>query len=78
MRHAAQTMDFPAGTGITAWSRPFGMWIGNIELGSAPNNEVIAVVGTRLYDPTDYDSTLTQLMANDSIYADQFGGTKND
>ena len=76
--HALQTLDFAAAAGGAQWSRPFGMWVGNIAFSTAPPNEVVAVVGTRLYNATDYDGTLSQMMANDSIFADQFGGNQGD
>ncbi|MFZ1796283.1 MAG: hypothetical protein WAU14_06005, partial [Dokdonella sp.] len=76
--HALQTLDFAAAAGGAQWSRPFGMWVGNIAFATAPVNEVVAVVGTRFYNATDYDGTLSQLKANDSIFADPFGGSQND
>lgn len=76
--HALQTLDFAADPGDAQWSRPFDMWVGNIAFATAPVNEVVTVVGTRLYLPTDYDGTLSQMLANDSIFADRFGGTQGD
>ncbi len=80
--HASRTIDFPANTGVTAWSTPTDMWIGNIAFSGEPENEVVVVVGTRKWNTTDYDATLTQLKANDSIFAAQFGnrfsGTERD
>ncbi len=78
VKHAQRTLDYPAAGGVTAWSRPFGMWVGNIAPLFSPENEVVVVVGTRLYDPTDYDATLSQMFANDSIFAGQFGTSKSD
>ena len=77
-KHAQRTLDFPASTGVTAWSRPFDMVINNTGLFSDSTTEVVVVAGTRKWDDSDYDGTLTQLMANDSIFADQFGGKYND
>lgn len=76
--HALQTLDFAADPGDAQWSRPFDMWVGNIAFATAPVNEVVTVVGTRLYLPTDYDGTLSQMLANDSIFADRFGGAQGD
>ncbi|HET9032027.1 MAG TPA: hypothetical protein VFN25_03880 [Dokdonella sp.] len=78
VKHAQRTLDFPAASGVTAWSRPFGMWVGNIAPLFSPENEVVVVTGTRLYTATDYDATLSQMFANDSIFADQFGGPQGD
>lgn len=77
--HASQTMEWGAASGTTQWARPFGMWVGNIgSLLLQTTNEVVTVVGTRKFNATDCDATLTQLIANDSIYADQFGGSHGD
>ncbi|MBK7011850.1 MAG: hypothetical protein IPH43_03585 [Xanthomonadales bacterium] len=76
--HALQTLDFAAAAGGAQWSRPFGMWVGNIAFSTEPVNEVVAVAGTRFYNATDYDGTLSQMKANDSIFADPFGGSQND
>lgn len=73
LRRAQRTMDFPADDGVTAWSRPFGMW-----MGQSTSGEVIAVVGTRKYNSSDYDSTISKLISTDSIFADTFGGPHND
>ena len=77
-KHAQRTLDFSAQTGVTAWSRPYGMVICNTGLVSDSTTEVVTVVGTRKYNASDYDGTLTQLMANDSIFAEQFGGSNGD
>lgn len=78
VKHAGRTLDFPAANGVTAWSRPWGMWVVNIASLFSPVNEVVVVAGTRFWFDTDYDGTLSQMKANDSIYADQFGGAHGD
>lgn len=80
VKHASQVMDYADSQGGTAqqrWSSSGGMWIGNAGLGGT-GSEVIAIAGTRKWDDTDYDMTLSHLIANDSIYADQFGGASSD
>ena len=80
--HAALDVDYAGGAGVTRWSRPFGMWMGHtgqwIGGVDGTGEEVIAVVGTRLYSGTDFDATLIHLKATDSIFADAFGGGGGD
>lgn len=79
--HASRTIDIP-GSGSTLWSRPFGMWMGGTGLWSSTEGglgeELIAIVGTRQWSANDYDATLSQLRATDSIFADAFGGKYSD
>jgi hypothetical protein len=79
-KHASQVMDYVDSQGWAAqqrWSSLAGMWIGNAGSGGT-GSEVVAIVGTRKWNDTDYDMTLSHLIANDSIYADQFGGPNSD
>lgn len=73
MKHASVTMEFPRTGGMAGASQPLGMWIGNSGFAGI-GAEVVAVVGMREFSPFDYDITISQLIATDSIYADGFGG----
>ncbi len=79
--HAERTIDIP-GSGSSLWSRPFSMWMGGTGLWSSTEGglgeELITIVGTRLWSGNDYDATLSQLRATDSIFADAFGGKYSD
>lgn len=80
--HAARTIDV-AGSGSNLWSRPFGLWMGGTgpwssTEGSGLGEEVVALVGTRLWSGNDFDATLSHLKATDSIFADAFGGAHGD
>jgi len=79
--HAALDLDYAGSAGVTHWSRPFGLWMGHTgdwNGGDGNGEEVLAVVGTRLYSGTDFDATLSHIKATDSIFADTFGGTAGD
>ena len=81
--HARQALDYSANPGITLWSRPFGMWLGGSGMWNTTSNtglgaEVIAVVGTRLWNGPDFDATISHLVATDSLFADTFGGNTSD
>ncbi|HET8898162.1 MAG TPA: delta-60 repeat domain-containing protein, partial [Rhodanobacteraceae bacterium] len=80
--HASRSIDFP-GYPSANWSRPFAAWMGGTGLWNASENsgygeEVLAIVGTRLYDGVDYDAAVLHLKSTDSIFADQFGGEHGD
>lgn len=80
--HASRTIDI-SGFGDNRWSRPFGLWMGGTGLWNASGNtgsgeEMIAVVGTRLYSGADFDATITHVRATDSLFADAFGGANGD
>ncbi len=80
LKHAQQTMDYPSDSEETPrLSQAFGMWVGrSSQYGYGTGDGVIAVVGMRRWSLVDSDATLTQLIANDSIFADQFGGPHSD
>lgn len=75
--HAALNLDYAGSSGTAHWSRPFGMWMGGTGIAGL-GEEVIAVVGTRLYADPDFDATITHIKATDSIFADAFGGAFSD
>ncbi len=64
-------IDYPGASLEAHWSRPFGMLL-NASLNAA--RETIAVVGTRRYNSTDFDGTLTHLLLVDGpeIFSDGF------
>jgi len=82
--HAQQTLDFAAGTGQAQWSRPAGIALDTtpevFDSVNAKRNLVVA--GTRKWATVDalrnFDLTLTRLLENDSIFADDFGGASSD
>lgn len=76
--HEIQTMDFATAPGNEGWSRPFGMVMVKDGVVGIPGTESIAVVGTRRWNNAAFDFTLSHLIANDSIFADQFGGKQGD
>jgi hypothetical protein len=74
--HALQTLDFAADPGDAQWSRPFDMGR-QYRIRHRPGER--GGHGRRhAYLPTDYDGTLSQMLANDSIFADRFGGAQGD
>jgi len=44
------------------------------------DNGIVELTGSRALgtDPNDFDITLTRLLANDTIFASQFGGSQGD
>lgn len=67
-------VDYAAAAGEPRWSRPFGMWVSKFGGGG---KEAIAVVGTRYWNSTDYDATVTRLLLTDdedgpAIFSDGF------
>lgn len=73
--HAGQYLDYPSAPGMSRWSQPFGMCaFKSTETGE----DFIGIVGTRAYTRTTNDSTMSLLVATDSIFADSFGGPHND
>lgn len=71
---AARAISYPrSGSGLT-WSRPFGMYLGP----AAVKPEVMVVAGTRQWSSSDFDMTLTSLVATDTIFANQFGKDTSD
>lgn len=78
--HAALDVDYSA-YDDTRWSRPFGLWLGGTgpqSNGVGLGEELLAVVGTRMYTTNDFDATVTHFKATDSIFADTFGGAYGD
>ena len=80
LKHAQETMDYPSDSEETPrLSQAFGMWVGrSSQYGYGTGDGVIAVVGMRRWSLVDSDATIAHLIANDSIFADQFGGPHND
>lgn len=74
--HARQVMDFAAAAGTSPSSVPMSGWIGNTKLFA--KHDAIAVAGFRTYKADDMDMTVSYLLANDSIFADRFGGSLGD
>lgn len=66
--HASTEMEFPGNT-PAAYSE-----------GMSVNDSVVELVGTRVWDTSnnDLDITMMRLRANDSIFANQFGGSNSD
>lgn len=81
--HARLAVDVPGYSAADYWSRPFAAWMGGTGLWNLGENtgvgeEVVAIVGTRLWAGSDYDATVIHLKSNDSIFADPFGGAHSD
>jgi hypothetical protein len=82
--HAQRTLDFAASTGQAQWSRPAGIALDTTpELFDADNaKRNVVVAGTRKWAETgalrNFDPTLSRLLENDSIFADDFGGAHGD
>lgn len=80
--HASRTIDFPNYQDANEWSAPYAAWMGRTGEWAASTGlgeEVLAIAGTRLYNTTENtDGTLAHLKSTDSIFADQFGGSRGD
>ncbi|MEO7063122.1 MAG: hypothetical protein ABI082_05015 [Dokdonella sp.] len=69
--HASQEMAFPAVTVGDAAASSAGMLV---------DSNSVMLTGSRVWSTAndDVDITVTRLLANDTIFADQFGGTSSD
>jgi hypothetical protein len=69
--HAQTEIQFPAADPSTTDVRSAGM---NVD------NGIVELTGSRALatDPDDFDITLTRMLANDTIFASQFGGSQSD
>ncbi len=72
--YADRLVEYGGAPGEPRWSRPFGMWLSTLGGGG---KEAITVVGTRRWNSTDYDATVTRLLLTDgedgpAIFSDGF------
>lgn len=69
--HASQQIEYPVNFGETAFASSAGMLVDSVS---------VMLTGSRFWSSSngDYDITVTRLLANDSIFADQFGGPGSD
>ena len=76
---ATRELNFVAASSETRWSRPFDLWLGGTghwssSTGSGIGEEVIAMIGTRKWNGTDYDATMLHLNLQSELLSDGFEG----